>query len=112
MSMLHFLDISLLERVNNVDNEIQHIEKSDYLSNSKVQRSLSLLPATNVVLVNAAGRYLVVVDVTVDTAKVKLFVDGNYTEFDNFFAAIVSGTVVSVTSDIATAADITLISLI
>ncbi len=112
MSNLNFLDISLLRRVNDVDNEVLHVEKSNYLSDSETQRTVALLPATNVVLVNGLGRYLVVADIAVDTAKVKLYVDGNYIEFDNFFAGIVSGTVISVTSDIATGIDIALIKII
>ena len=109
MSNLYFLDLSVKRRVDGIDNEMQHIEKENYLSDSIIERTVSLLPLVNVVLTNISGRYLITLNIINPLAKVKLFVDGNYLEFDGYFSGIISGTSISITSDIVTAVEATLI---
>jgi len=110
MTNLYFLDLTLLKRVNGIDNEMRVVNKQNYLSDAIIDRQIALLPLTNVVLTNIPGRYLIVADIENPLAKVKLFVDGTHLEFGGFFAGILpAGTNISVTSDIATNIGVTLI---
>lgn len=109
---LYFLDLALKKRVDGNDNDMRLISKENYESSSILDKTYTLTATVNEVINNGAGDFLIVADVSVATAGITLYVDAKQMTFYDFFAGIVSGTVISVTSDTACDIGITLIKIV
>ena len=111
---LYFTQNKLYKRTAGVDTEIESITKGDYISDAKIKRTLALVATVDVVVSNILGNYLVIVDSQnsdPDTAHYTLSVDAESITFSHYLQTLVSGTAISIQSDIAAACEITLIKV-
>ena len=113
-SELYFTQNKVFRRLAGVDTEIESITKGDYISDAKLKRTLVLVPAVDVVVSNILGNYIVIVDsqnADPDTAHYTLSIDADSLSFSHYLQTLVSGTAISIQSDIAASVEITLIKV-
>ena len=113
-SDLYFTQNKLYKRTSGVDTELESITKGDFISTSNQKRLLDLTAAVDVVISNTVGNYLIICDsqnADPDLAHYTLSIDTDQMDFSQYMQAVVSGTAISIQSDISAQIEVTLIKI-
>ena len=111
MSAMYFLDQDLYRRENNIDSKIRDYSNDNYISKTAQLGTYELTANVNQVLTNKNAIYLVMVQSTEQDAILTMSVDATQLEFRHFMSTIVSGTSLSIESNINNTVEITFVEI-